>query len=50
VATDVTHLWHLHYGNTGRVMRIHREMEVLIPYVFGTTGLNFVLGEEDNGW
>ncbi len=44
IDADVTHLWHLHYGRTSKLMRIHRTGMVLLSYLGITNGLKILFG------
>ncbi len=41
---DITHLWHLHYGATSALMRIHGTGEVLFSYLLIANGLKGAFG------
>ena len=44
VDADITHLWHLHYGETSALMRMHRTGIALFSYLGITNGLKGLFG------
>ena len=44
IDADITHLWHLHYGATSALMRIHRSGISLFSYLGIVNGLNGLFG------
>ena len=44
IDADITHLWHLHYGATSALMRIHRSGISLFSYLGIVNGLKGLFG------
>ena len=44
IDVDITHLWHLHYGATSALMRIHRSGISLFSYLGIVNGLKGLFG------
>ena len=44
IDADITHLWHLHYGATSALMRIHRTGIALFSYLGIANGLKGLFG------
>ena len=44
IDADIEHLWHLHYGKTGAIMKIHRTKLALLIYCGVTNGIKGLTG------